>query len=370
MNEMMELEETNKYRSNVFLNKLIICILIISAFAILIYGYNFNVRYNKATDLIINKIHELENINDKMRNTENDIKIVNNFNIERDTFQFRNFPSSFSQGGCSRAILGIELLNFEGRLINKNIITKPLNEYVINQKDLEAVYGEGETLQYRNNFQFDITDKDISEGRTNEIYKDIIDITTGRKKNNKKSKKRDVYFDEAKIKDKELENILLEISKHQQIINYYPDLVYSKVNYEKNINSLADGFDNIDVNYSTDTIVRNILDRMNDEKLVEVTISNKYRAQSLLIYGYDMVDSNNIKFYVADCNIPINKNQTEKVNNDIKNNGYMLFTKDVLNKDNEWSYIYQPVINDKPMYLNYNSFIPGTRFILMHVLTS
>lgn len=316
------------------------------------------VEFSKASNVIVDQMEKLEGKSLQMEYTNGKTKYVDNFDISKDTFPFKNFPTRKSNGGNCEGFSAFELLAFEGRLQSGINIDKNLSEYHIESNDIQTVYGEAEKNEYQGLINEDIKNNadEISVDLDGEIFRNLIKQAVG-KKSLEKTKKRNKYFDETKMNNSEVDDVLNRISEIHEDKDYCA--LETMPYYPNEIKSIED----IKENKTYKTINPNmIIQKIDNNKLVEIGIRNRISGHALLVYGYEIVDENNIKFYVCDSNLPINESQSEDINSEIKKEAYVLFTKDILGED--WSFIYEPHINNKKLYLKYNSFLPGTKFVI------
>lgn len=313
------------------------------------------IEFNKTSDIIVDQMKKLEGKSIQMEYTNGKQNYVDNFDISKDTLPFKNFSTSKSIGGNCEGFSAFELLAFEGKLQNKINIDKNLSEYHIESNDIQTVYGEDEKYEYQEAINEDIKKSDeISIDNSEKIFKKLIKQVAG-KSSGKKIKKRKQYFNETKLENSEVEKILMNISQIHESKDYC--VLETRPYYPSEIDNIKD----IQENKKYETLDPNvIIQRIDNNKLVEIGITNtRISGHAILVYGYEIVDKNNIKFYVCDSNLPINNNQSTDINNEIKKKAYILFTKDILG--DYWSFIYEPNINGKKLYFKYNSFLPGTK---------
>lgn len=312
---------------------------------------------------IVNEVYSMVEVNREYISDTGEGHFVANFNLESDTLPFKNFSTKGSPAGNCEGYNMYEILHFEGNLkefLGENMKSK--NEYnfselTFSENDIENIYGvekkedQKEKLNYFNNFDGTVN--------LNINYSSIVEQAYGMYKS--KNKKIEYDFSDKEFDNKELKNILMDISYLQNNKGYS---IYTSYSYY-NTNPL-DKFKGVVKPYSSGDISY-IKQSIDNDKLIEIAIENNISGHSLLAYGYEKINEDNYKVYVKDSNFPLIKKDilTEKdieVNNDIKNNFYILFTKEIL-KD-EWSYIYQPSINGVEVYGYYNSFVPGTKLSL------
>lgn len=315
-------------------------------------------KFDKNSSIVVDQREKLEGKSLQLEYTNGKRKYVNNFDISKDTLPFKNFSTSKSTEGNCEGFSAFELLAFEGKLDKKVNLNRNLSEYHIKPDDIQIVYGKDAKYEYQEAVNEDNMKKNSNESINNDkkVFRDLIEQVTG-KKDVEKSIKRKQYFDEAKLENSEAEKVLKYISEiHEskdrcalETIPYYSDEIGSIDDIQK-----SKKYKTLDPHVITEKIDNN--------KLVEVGITSKVGGHALLIYGYEIVDKNNIKFYVCDSNLPINQKQSIDKNNEIKRETYILFTKDILN--DEWSFIYEPHINGKNLYVKYNSFLPSARFVI------
>lgn len=311
---------------------------------------------NMVKESIITEITSMVNLNKDIQNKKGEIKIVANFELEKDTLPFKNFRTSKSPGGNCEGYSMYELLKFEGKLkefLGDNINgsgEEEISELEFSDKDIDNIYNvaKDDMINYYYNY-------DALEGRKIN-YEGLLKKAYGFDREKETKIKSD--FNAKEFDNKELKNILKDIEYIHSNKKYtiYETNPYYTTNPKENKNHINSKYSFGDIDF--------IKSNIDNDKLIEIAISNSVSGHSLLAYGYDRIDENNYKVYVNDSNIPIIKKdnltpEDEKVNEDIKNNFYILFTKDIL--QDQWSYIYQPSINGNELYGYFNSFLPGTK---------
>lgn len=308
-------------------------------------------------DDVISEVTSIVNLNKDIMYKKGEAKFVANFDIEKDTLPFKNFRSYSAAGGNCEGYNMYELLKFEGNLekvLGENMKSNSetdLSRLELSDKDIDNIYNvsEGDIINYYLDYNI-LKDKPIN-------YEKLVKKSYGYDKD--ESPKIESSYSDKEFDNEELKNVLEDIeylhkNKNYTIYNAEPYNTYSPKDKKKGIN----------YKYSVGDIdfIKNSID---DNKLIEIAMQNAISGHSLLAYGYEKIDENNYKVYVKDSNAPIIKKEVltpeeVKANEDIKNNFYVLFTKDIL-KD-RWSYLYQPSINGYELYGYYNSFIPDTSF--------
>lgn len=334
--------------------------IIISLITIGVLNIIKEIEFNKVSDIIVDQMEKLEGKSVQMEYTNGKTKYVDNFDISKDTLPFKNFSTSKSIWGNCEGFSAFELLEFEGKLQNKINIDKNLSEYHIESNDIQTVYGEDEKYEYQEAINEGIKknkSEDISIDNSEKTFQNLIKQAVGKSKV-EKTKNRKQYFNETKLENSEVEKILMNISEIHESKDYC--ILETRPYYPSEIDNIKD----IQENKKYKTLDPNVItQKIDNNKLVEIGITNtRISGHAILVYGYEIVDKNNIKFYVCDSNLPINDNQSTDINNEIKKKAYVLFTKDILGDD--WSFIYEPNINGKKPYFKYNSFLPGTKFAI------
>lgn len=315
---------------------------------------------HKVKNEIVNNIKQLEKINDEYRKYKGDIIFLKNFDLSKDTLPFKNFRTLNSKGGNCEGYSMFEKLYYEKKLndyLRENRTSKytsNLGDIKIPEEDISKIYGKEAKTYYLNYKKLSNTYKeDIS-------YDNMIYIAYGIKHKDKDTNikiKQD--YSKYDFENPELKNIItdidyIHINKNYtcyKIDSYYSKYINDPMPNQKEYSKYRSGE------------VELIINNLKNNKPVVVGINSRLGGHALLGYAYQMIDDNNIKIFVKDSNIPlINKdnptNEVKLINQDIKDNVYIMFTKNILKKD--WSYIYQPEINYTKMYYEFNSFIPGT----------
>lgn len=306
----------------------------------------------KVDDIVANEIKSLEKINKDMYEKKGEKKTVLNFNFYEDTLPFANFGTVVSPGGNCEGYNIYEMLYFNNELDDflgsnkKTTYDGELGEYEFNKDDMKLVYKEG---MYYYNYE-------DTKTKSEKDYKKIVKDSYSYNLTDKTEKMKEDFISKD-FEDIETKNILEDISYIQNNKGYiaYKTLPYNSLNPGDKLDGKEEKYDSADTGIITDSIDGN--------KLIQIGIINNISGHSLLAYSYETIDDNNIKVYVKDSNIPIIHkdiltDDDIRINKEIESNCYILFTKDILNDD--WSYIYQPSINGKELYSNYNSFVPGT----------
>lgn len=320
-----------------------------------VYKIKKEITFNKVKDKIISEMNIIEILNRQNLNTSGEKKAVEGFNLEKDTLPFKNFRTLKSLGGNCEGYSMYELLRFEGKLeeflgdeMNSKNNIENLYDIELSKKDIENIY-----LVCKNDKALQYVDYIELEEEIN--YEEILKKAYGLKSSEDKKAEED--FNNRDFENEELKNILKDISflhsnkGYTRYISEYYNPNDPSLELEDSGNKYAGG----DINF--------IKERIDNNKLIEIGISNNASGHALLGYAYEKIDLNNYKVYVKDSNLPLIKKDTLttediKINDEIKNL-YVYFTKDIL-KD-EWSYIYQPIINGVELYGYYNSFVPGTK---------
>lgn len=348
----------NKKRYFIIAGLVILASIIVSVLKII-----GEVEFSKASNVIVDQMEKLEGKSLQMEYTNGETKYVDNFDISKDTLPFKNFSTTKSMGGNCEGFSAFELLTFEGKLQDKINIDRNLSEYHIESNDIQKVYGKDEKYEYQEAINEDIKKNksdDISIDGSEKIFRNLIKQAVG-KSSVEKTKNREQYFNETKLENGDVEAILMNISEIHESKEYC--VLETMPYYPSEIDNIKD----IQENKNYKTLDPNVItQKIDNNKLVEIGITNtRISGHALLVYGYEIVNKNNIKFYVCDSNLPINYNQSTDINNEIKKKEYVLFTKDILG-DN-WSFIYEPNINGKKPYFKYNSFLPGTKFAIYDI---
>ena len=306
----------------------------------------------KVNDIVVEEIKSLEKVHKDKYDKKGEQKIVLNFDLYEDTLPFANFGTVVSPGGNCEGYNVYEMLYFNNELEDfldsnkKTTYEGKLGEYKFNINDMKLVYKEG--LYY-----FDYED---SENKKEKDYKKIVKDSYSLNYKDKTEKLKE-DFTSKDFESKETKNILEDIMYIQNNKGYmsYRTLPYNSANPGEKLKEIKTKYDSANIGI--------IIDSIDDNKLLPIGIANQISGHSLLAYSYEIIDDSNVKIYVKDSNIPIihKDNLTDddiRVNKEIESNCYILFTKDILKDD--WSYIYQPVINGRELYGYFNSFVPGT----------
>lgn len=356
-NEKKENKKVKKFWGNFFdfFSKGIIGVAVFMVLGFIYFKGSIFIKIDKIEDNVINEIKAMENVLADKKDLKGEIKIVNGFDIEKNTLPFSNFASTLSPGGNCEGYNMFELLYFEGRLsdfLGENMKTTykgNLSDIELFKEDTDLVYSFREDKNYHPdyvNFTGSFIENDYEK-----ILKTSYDIFDNDKEEGKVEN-----FEGKEFKNNKFKEIIDDITYLHNNKGYsrYDSLPYKSSNPLSDLEKTTT-YSLSDISFITENIDNN--------KLVVLSLSNRISGHSLLAYGYEKIDDDNIKIYVKDSNFTLinGKDLTEnekKVNSEIKNNFYVLFSKDIL-KDS-WSYIYEPNILGNRYYGHFNSFVPGT----------
>ncbi|MDY3372113.1 MAG: hypothetical protein SOX50_02415 [Terrisporobacter othiniensis] len=306
-------------------------------------------EYLKYEDQIISTYEKSINVSrDKYSQSGKEKKYVDGFDPLVHTFRFKNFGSENSKGGNCEGISVYELMNFNGK-------KEDLSKYKLSESDIEKLYEDKS--------QYAVFKDDNSNGEKVEInYEGVIKKAFGFSKiDNNES---DIYYtEETKLDNKDTDNIIKELVRIQS--NKIEGIIHSRFvsgYYYPPEASLLDEY--VDEGYmenkrSINPIV--IKDKIDNNELAIIGVTNNAMGgHALLVYGYEVIDENNIKFYVCDSNYPIKPGYEKEYMENIS----ILFTKDVDGEN--WGYIYSPTIESNEVITFFNSFIPGTNLYVYY----
>lgn len=349
-------KEIKEILENNFLIATVRAVGIIILIILLTIGYRYY-QVAKIDDVIISEVRSLEEVYNNNSKVKGRKKVIENFDLSSDSLPFANFKSKTSPGGNCEGYNIYEMLYFNNQLESflgkdkKTTYVGNLGELELLEEDVNLVYTEGAYY-----YKYDVEETE----KTPKDYKKIIKKAYGLGNNEKYKIEQD--FTDKEFKNKEFKNILEDIIYLQDNKGYisYRTLPYNSTSPGDKIKGNEDKYDKADVSLIKETIDNN--------KLIEVAIMNGIGGHSFLAYGYEYIDDNNIKIYVKDSNLPLIHKATlteddKRINKEIEENCYILFTKDILKDD--WSYIYQPIINGKELYGYFNSFVPGTNLSIV-----
>lgn len=279
------------------------------------------------------------------------------YNIEKDKLRIYNIGSYNSEDGMCLGFSMYEKFNYMDALsiLNENMpeeiqlseaSRQDLGLIQLDEMDEKRLYG-GSQLKAGSRFNLD--------------SKTLYDIYTG------------VYKEEredfsAKIENKQTREILNVINYIQEVANedikQYPQIIVAPREYT----------DLRDVRYFKHSKAKEqlkpewITERIDADEPVVIGISNTKEGHALLVYAYDYIEEDILKFYVSDSNLELINEKSEdqeklknikQYNQDVRENVYVLCVKDT--ETQRWEYIYNPKINNNYIYKGrYNSYIPGT----------
>ncbi len=303
---------------------------------------NFGSENSKGGNCEGISVYELMNFNGKKED-------LSKYKLsESDTFRFKNFGSENSKGGNCEGISVYELMNFNGK-------KEDLSKYKLSESDIEKLYEDKS--------QYAVFKDDNSNGEKVEInYEGVIKKAFGFSKiDNNES---DIYYtEETKLDNKDTDNIIKELVSIQS--NKIEGIIHSRFVsgcYYPPKASLLEGY--VDEGYMENKRSINpilIKEKIDNNELAIIGVaSNIGGGHALLVYGYEVIDENNIKFYVCDSNYPIKPGYEKEYMENIS----ILFTKDVDGEN--WGYIYSPTIESNEVITFFNSFIPGTNLYVYY----
>lgn len=305
--------------------------------------------YLKYKDQIISTYEKSINVSrEKYSQSGKEKKYVDGFDPLVHTFRFKNFGSENSKGGNCEGISVYELMNFNGK-------KEDLSKYKLSESDIEKLYEDKS--------QYAVFKDDNSNGEKVEInYEGVIKKAFGFSKiDNNES---DIYYtEETKLDNKDTDNIIKELVSIQS--NKIEGIIHSRFVsgcYYPPKASLLEGY--VDEGYMENKRSINpilIKEKIDNNELAIIGVaSNIGGGHALLVYGYEVIDENNIKFYVCDSNYPIKPGYEKEYMENIS----ILFTKDVDGEN--WGYIYSPTIESNEVITFFNSFIPGTNLYVYY----
>ncbi|MEO2506535.1 hypothetical protein ABHA01_01960 [Clostridium paraputrificum] len=301
------------------------------------------VEYYKYKDEIISVYKKSIEVNrEKSLQSGSEKKYVEEFNPLIHTFRFKNFASEDNKGGTCEGISFYELMNFNGK-------KEDLSKYELSEGDSSKLYEDKS--------QYTIFKDDSKDGEDNIInYENIVKLALGLK---------DVSDDDPEVYY--TENTKLDNENTAKVIK---ELVNLQTNKDKNVNHTRYSSETYFPHYASalseyveESSISNkrsinpilLKEKVDNDELVLIGVLNRrLGGHALLVYGYEILDENNIKFYVCDSNYPIKPGLEKEYTENIS----ILFTKDVDEKN--WGYIYSPIIESHEIITCYNSFIPGT----------
>ncbi|MFA9397835.1 MAG: hypothetical protein ACERKV_06175 [Clostridiaceae bacterium] len=301
------------------------------------------------------------------------IKSVEEFNIQQDTFSFRNFGSRASSGGNCFGFAYVEKMYFLGDIKrsqenDENIfgydfvnINKPLGNYKMDQDEIDNIYGS------LDNENLDSYDKFVK--LFYDAYKPL-DTNLLTLYNNVLFWEK-INFED--IKDQDMRQVLLAINYYQiKQSNIKPNIFYMpKVYKSKNQirmyrwdylgNNILNFFKKDNTVYKFNINVKDITGKIDNNKPILMAISSGTSAHAILGYAYEYVNNDILKVYVSDSNLPLFNNESKAfyINEKINGNTFIVFKK----INNEWQYKYDPYINNKYIYEHqFNSYMMGSWF--------
>lgn len=339
-------------------------VFIVICFIILLFSIINQINSYIKMGNIENDIKSLVQLKVDKENLKGNVVIANNFDLESDTLPFANFTTIDSEGGNCMGYNIFEMYYYN-KFIQKNSSNEFLSNYNGNLADLPISEHDKEFLySFRSNNEsvFDYNMFLKSEDKAN--YKKLV-LDSYNKigfyveilYNKFLNKDLDIYrkdINNFKFENEGFGNIIKDISKLQ---NEKSATYLSKGYYSTSalLGVSTNKYDLTDINFLINNVDRGMLS--------VIGIYNMTNRHALLVYGYEKLDENNIRFYIKDSNFPIikgdNLSEEDKlINEDIKK-FYNLFTRD-LTEDN-WSYVYMPTIMGKVLDYGFNSFIPNTK---------
>lgn len=295
-------------------------------------SYMKNMTIRKHEQNIKSNIKYLEDENAKYDNVKNqNLRMIKNFSLEKDTVTIHNIKGIYSESGNCAGYTVMEMVAYMNRykqnpaIINGKTIAIP-------QKHLGDYKILGEDIKNFNKINASTEDEDI-------IYDKMLD---------KKYKKYPFDYSQY-LQDKDLADLFNYISFYQ----------INQLEYQKIFSIPSSKFD----------LNEFIVNKIENNEPVGIGINSPlYAGHAVLAYGYEKINDNIYKVYVADSNLPINlepKTEQQRNNNEKIKNTYILFVKG----NNGWEYIYNPHVEvsvDKYTIERYiyqglfNSYIDGS----------
>lgn len=303
---------------------------------------------------IINQINLLSNLYEESNkfNTESK-KIVEGFSMADNTLPFHNYTDIYSDSGNCAGFVILELVAFNKKYSENPVIV--------------------------NNTKVNIPDKKLgeyylSEEVSNEIKRNNVSNTSG-----------EIIYDTLLPADDKQIIFNYKSLKSKDTPNDIKDILCSIEYYQNNQNKFKNAsFD--DMKYD---LRKEVINKIDEEKLVGIALNQPKEGHALLAYGYQHIKIDTkvleeakvedaYKVYVADSNVEYTKkediNDKESENNKVTKNMYVLFVK----IGGRWQYIYNPHRNievstnnkeiskinyDSYLYSgNFNSYIPNSSF--------
>lgn len=358
----MKVTRSKNIKTRIFSCISVVLLVIFGVLSIFITGLSAaEISVNRATRIVKKNVNILEEKLEDSRYKSGYKKIVKDFDFQQDTFSFKNFSTFESHGNCFGIVTFEMLYNNKtmDRIDDKKVYCNykgDLGDLSFDKNDMEKLFPDSDgDYEYNHDRENIIRDDDYYNRLIKSAFHGVWD-----------SYDEDEYIKTPTedLSSDNMNDIINSISYLQN--NYQSKLLfrYCSDEYYPTIPT------SISTDYKKDDTIFNIeaiLDSLDSDKLVTVCVVNNIAGHAMLAYGYEIIDDNNIKVYISDPNFTLYSgdiNDREKnINDDIINNSYILFTKDIL-KDN-WSYIYRPSIEgidpyDDSGYSFFNSFLPGT----------
>lgn len=357
-----EERSVNRIKKRIFLSVSIILLIILGCGSIFITALStYEINYNRATSIVKKNVEALDKKLQESRSKEGNKKIVSGFDLKQDTFKFKNFATYESYGNCF-GIVAFEMLYNNGNMgiIEDNKVycdyKGTLSDVAFNENDMKKLFPDSD-----GDYEYNTDRKYVkhNEEYYNRLIKSAFHGTF-------ESYDEDEYLKTPteELSSDNLNKIINSISYIQN--NYQNKLLFRYCSDEYYTTCPS----TISSDYTKENNIfniRSIIDSIDEDKLVTVCMVNNIAGHAMLAYGYEIIDDNNIRVYVSDPNFTLYSGEVsdaeQKINNDIINSTYILFTKDILK--NNWSYIYRPSIEgidpyDDNGYNFFNSFLPGT----------
>lgn len=284
-------------------------------------------------------------------------KTVKGFDLYRDTFHFSNYGNSTSKNGNCHGIAFTEKAYFENN------------------------------MEFINRFNLDFTRKPGQQIPTSEEMKNIYNIKNPDQMYLNLLEPFPVsriwfWFEYYYIANKErIES--KDYMKDSNVVQSDPSTkktfsAFATAQVELNSPKIKDYYKGWIVISDRDS-VNKVIDKLNDDTVLVVTVTNKKYGHAILAYGYKKVDNDTYLIYVADNNVPLLDENRQyikdngkampqkkviKTNNQIRGNMYVLIEL----KDNAAFFKYNPVVNKNYGYSGngYNSYIPDSNLIFYY----
>ena len=283
---------------------------------------NVSLDYDKdLEDIMYNAYHQA-----KVKN--GDVKLVQGFNIVKNTLPFENITIDPNDGGNCLGYCYVTRALFQNSLIR------------ILRKKFKEIYDVSFLIDAElNGFTIKVV---IAEDKTKyEVSQNVFEILKAVTYYQRNVNGSVFIYRSDQVMPK-------TYSDKKSAIRYHKRYLLSKIRIIKSNMCKTMDLDKL------------ILSKLDGNKLVIVGLGGHDKianmAHCVLAYKYEMLDNDEIKIFVYDSNIPITED------NDVSQLIFILFK---LVKG-EWQYVYRPYI-EKDFYIdcNFNSYVPGATIIFM-----